>query len=259
MLFRNYIYLDEAFLEQLATQIDMSFDPADYTESETSSGSLEAGLKGVLKGADVSSTSRNMTIRKKYTATKKLVEFENTCMDSDSIITIGGESLATSLRQGELIMSTGQVIFPEMLGNLDALKQIEGLFGRDFALSQLNIESEDDIAQKLLPALFKDIERIPITLEDSGVCVVSEITKDALLISAEDFFDQAEVDVTVLGVITKVCPKGQSIEVYDFLKAIGLGRQIRRAFEADPKQNAHQYKEVVDYPAIQVKPIAVWQ
>lgn len=259
MLFRNYVYIDEPFLEQLATQVNLSFDPSSFTESAVSTGSMEAGVKGFIKGEDISTSSKSTTINRSYTASKKLVEFETVAMKDNMITSIGDESLIANLRQGELVLSTGEAIFPEMLSNLDALRQIGGLLGQDFTLSQMDFESEDDIAQKLLPTLFQEIERIPITLEDSGVCVVAELAKDTLLVPAEDFFELAETDIAILGVITRVCPKGQGIEVYDLLKALGLGRQIRRAFEADPKQGTKQYREVVEYPAVQVKPIAVWQ
>lgn len=245
--FRDYIYFDEERINSYIGQIKElnSIQISGSYEKETS---VDAGIKAPLvKGETVLSekTSKNYILNNNNL--ENIVDWSN---NEKNAIIYNGEKLSEKDKDSIIVLS-GKIIIPEMGENIEAINSL----ANNSALFDMIPISEED---KKTLSFFKGSETIPILLElDSDYLFSCNLKKENLKISNDDFYDNIDEEINIIGRIERVYNTEEDIEIFDLVKEIfKLNRAIRRNLPKESLKDSLIYEKG---PLVKITPIVVYK
>ncbi len=245
--FRDYVYCDENRMHSYISQIPK------FSKIETS-GSYERTTavdgEGNLVVAKLGATL-NEKKSKNYTFNINPMEnFVNWVYDEKNAINYNGENLEIDDRD-KLIVLNGKMTMPEMSENMEMINSI----AKNTALFNI-IPMSDEDREKM--AFIKESDNVPILLElDSKYIFNGNLKKDSIIGNKNDFLDNIDEEITIIGRIDKVYNSDEAVEVYDLAKEVfKLNRSIRRQIPKEKLEGAIIYE---NGPLIKITPIIVYK
>lgn len=245
--FRDYVYCDEVRMNSYISQI------SDLSKIETS-GSYEKTTAVDGEGNLVLAkfgTTLNEKKSKNYTLNINPMEnFVNWVFDEKNAINYDGEELEIDDRD-KLIVLNGKMTMPEMSENMEIINSL----AKNTALFNMIPMSADD---KEKMAFIKESDNVPILLElDSDYIFNGNLKKDSIIGNKDDFLDNIDEEITIIGRIDKVYNSDEAVEVYDLAKEVfKLNRSIRRQIPKENLEGAIIYEKG---PLIKITPIIVYK
>lgn len=245
--FREYNYCDQNRLNLYINQID------ELLKTETSN-SYEKTTE-VEGGIEVpfvkTGTTLNETHTKSYSLNSNLMErFINWACDEKNAINYEGGNLKSDDKD-KLIIFSGKMLMPEISENMEVLNSL----ARNTALFNMIEISEDD-REKM--NLVKESENIPVLLEcDSDYIFNFNLKKESLIGNKDDFLDNIDEDVTVIGRIDKIYNTVDEVEICDLTKEIfKLNRTVRRKLDKDSLKDAIVTEKG---PLVKITPLVLYK
>lgn len=245
--FRDYIYCDVSKMNSYISQIP------ELSKIETS-GSYEKTMSVDGEGKLVVAkfgTTLNEKNSKNYTLNINPMEnFVNWVYDEKNAINYEGENLEKDDRD-KLIVLSGKMTMPEMSENMEIINSL----AKNTALFNM-IPMSDDDREKM--AFIKESNNIPVLLElDSDYIFNGNLKKDSIIGNKDDFLDNLDEEITIIGRIDKVYNSDEEVEVYDLSKEVfKLNRSIRRKISKNNLEGAIIYE---NGPLIKITPIIVYK
>ena len=238
--FRDYIYCDVSKMNSYISQIP------ELSKIETS-GSYEKTMSVDGEGKLVVAkfgTTLNEKNSKNYTLNINPMEnFVNWVYDEKNAIEKDDRD--------KLIVLSGKMTMPEMSENMEIINSL----AKNTALFNM-IPMSDDDREKM--AFIKESDNIPVLLElDSDYIFNGNLKKDSIIGNKDDFLDNLDEEITIIGRIDKVYNSDEEVEVYDLSKEVfKLNRSIRRKI---PKNNLEGAIIYENGPLIKITPIIVYK
>ena len=245
--FRNYIYCDEGRMNSYISQIP------ELSKVETSGSyerTTEVDSEGKLVVAKFG-TVLNEKNSKNYTMNINPMEnFVNWVYDEKNAINYDGENLEIDDKD-KLIVLNGKMIMPEMSENMEIINSI----AKNTALFNM-IPMSDDDREKM--AFIKESDNIPILLElDSNYIFNGNLKKNSIIGNKDDFLDNLDDEITVIGRIDKIYNSDEEVEIYDLAKEVfKLNRSIRRKMPKDSLEGAIICESG---PLVKITPIIIYK
>ena len=148
-------------------------------------------------------------------------------------------------------MLSGKMTMPEMSENMEIINSL----AKNTALFNM-IPMSDDDREKM--AFIKESDNIPVLLElDSDYIFNGNLKKDSIIGNKDDFLDNLDEEITIIGRIDKVYNSDEEVEVYDLSKEVfKLNRSIRKKI---PKNNLEGAIIYENGPLIKITPIIVYK
>lgn len=253
MLFKNYIYINEALLKKLAKQleIEISYDVTKTKQTSTSGALNFAKLSG---GHERVNTNTENFKNDKYDLLrifeKQISNEENGIIDFDF-------EEAIHILPGQLIQFSAKIMRPK--GKDENIELINSIKQNPIFSNMLtnSIDQSDENNQKILKELFKDGGNIPIYFsDDEKYIVVSNINITDLEITYEDFQELYEEEVKAIVLVDRKYTENQEVVIMDVMKDIfKIGRDLRRTI-AKEEQEKYIIKECG--PAIKGEILAIY-
>lgn len=245
--FRDYIYYDENKINSYINQIK-EFDRIEVSNSHEIGSTIDGGINfqiAKVKGIVNEKTLSNFKIN-----TSNLEKFMDWVNNKENAINYDGEILDENDRE-KLIVLSGKITIPEISENFEI---INSLAKNSTLFDMISITDED---RKTL-SLIKQSNSIPILLElDSDYIFNFNIKKEYLIISSEDFYDNIDENLTVVGRIDKIYNTEDDVEILDLTKEIfHINRAIRRNL---PKENVKDALIYEKGPLIKITPIIIYK
>jgi len=245
--FRDYIYCDENRINSCIGQIK-ELEKVEVSNSHEIGTSVDGGAN--FKIARVEGGVNEKTLSNYKINTSNLEMFMDWVNNKENAINYDGENLDENKKE-ELIVLSGIITIPEMSENFEI---INSLAMNSDLFDMISITDED---RKTL-SLIKQSDNIPILLElDSDYIFSFNIKKEFLKISTDDFFDNIDGNITVVGRIEKIYNTEADVEILDLTKEIfHLNRTIRRKISKDNIKDALIYEKG---PLIKITPIIIYK
>ncbi|MBQ7104510.1 MAG: hypothetical protein IJN90_01490 [Bacilli bacterium] len=245
--FRDYIYCDINKINSYISQI------SELNKLETSSSyERETAVEGGLdfKLAKTGTTLNEKTSTNFVTNNSPLEKIVNWACNRKNAINYEGEKLEAD-DIDKLIVISGKLNVPEMSENMEIINSL----AQNTTLFDMIPMSEDD-RKKM--AFIKETENIPILLElDSDYIFNCNLKRASIIGDKNDFFDNIEDDITIIGRIDRVYNNEENIEIYDLAKEVfKLNRTIRRKI---PKENLEKAIIFESGPLVKITPIIIYK
>lgn len=245
--FRDYIYCDENRINSYISQIE-ELNKVEVSSSYERETSVDGGLNVPLvkAGTNLSEkTSSNYQLNVNY-----LENMVNWANDNKNAINYNGENLDEQDKD-KLIVLNGKMTVPEMGENMEA---INALANNSSLFDMMPVSDED--RQKL--SFIKESENIPVLLElDSDYIFNCNLKKEYLKISSDDFYDNIDEEINIIGRIERVYNTEDDVEIFDLTKEIfKLNRTVRRKL---PKENLKDAIIVEKGPLVKITPIIIYK
>lgn len=140
---------------------------------------------------------------------------------------------------------------PEMSENMEIINSI----AKNTALFNM-IPMSDDDREKM--TFIKESDNIPILLElDSNYIFNGNLKKNSIIGNKDDFLDNLDDEITVIGRIDKIYNSDEEIEIYDLAKEVfKLNRSIRRKIPKDSLDGAIICESG---PLVKITPIIIYK
>lgn len=245
--FRDYIYCDESRMNSYINQIpELSKIETSGSYEKTTAVDGEGNLVVAKFG-----TTLNEKNSKNYTLNINPMEkFVNWVCDEKNAINYDGENLEIDDRD-KLIVLSGKMTMPEMSENMEIINSL----AKNTTLFNM-IPMSDDDREKM--AFIKESDNVPMLLElDSDYIFNGNLKKDSIIGNKDDFLDNLDEEITIIGRIDKVYNSDEEVEVYDLAKEVfKLNRSIRRQI---PKENLKGAIIYENGPLIKITPIIVYK
>lgn len=245
--FREYVYCDLDRMNLYINQI------AELSKIETSNSyEKTTGVEGGFKFPVVNAgTTLNEIQTKNYSINQNPMEnFINWSCNEKNAINYDGEELKIDDKD-KLIVFSGKMTMPEMSENMELLNS----FARNSSLFDMVPISDDD-RRKM--QFIKESDNIPILLElDSDYLFNFNLKRESILGNVDDFLDNIDDEVTVIGRIDKIYNVDEQIEIYDLIKEVfKLNRAVRRKMDKDSLKDSIIFE---NGPLVKITPIILYK
>ena len=245
--FRDYIYCDENRINSYISQIE-ELNKIEVSSSYERETSVDGGLSVPLvkAGTNLSEkTSSNYQLNVNH-----LENMVNWANNNKNAINYDGEKLDEQDKD-KLIVLNGKVTIPEMSENMEAINAL----AKNSSLFDIMSVSDED-RQKL--SFIKKSENIPVLLElDSDYIFNCNLKIENLKISSDDFYDNIDEEINIIGRIERVYNTEGDVEIFDLTKEIfKLNRTVRRKL---PKENLKDAIIVEKGPLVKITPIIIYK
>lgn len=245
--FRDYVYCDENKMKSYISQIP------ELSKTETSESyerNTEVDGKGDFAVVQFGTTA-NEKKSKVYTMNINPMEnFITWICNEKNAINYNGENIEQSDKD-KLIIFNGKMTMPEMGENMEIFNTL----AKNTALFDMVPISNED-REKM--AFVKESDNIPILLElDSDYIFSANLKKDSIIGNRDDFLDNLDDEITIIGRIDKINNSNEKIEIYDLAKEIfKLNRSIRRKIPKESLDGAIIYE---NGPLVKITPIIIYK
>lgn len=245
--FRDYIYCDNnrilSFIGQIS-ELNKIETSGKYEKQIDVDGTGNLGVAKFKSGAK-ETTSTNYSFHN-----TPLEQIANWVLDSNNALNYSGGNLDISDKD-KLIVLSGKLSMPEMSENVEILNT----FAQNSALFSMISMSEED---KRTMGFIKESENIPILLEsDSDYIFNCNLKKEYIIGEKDDFLDNLDDEITIIGRIDKVFNNEDDIEIYDLSKEIfKLNRVVRRKISKESLKDAIIYEKG---PLVKITPIIIYK
>lgn len=245
--FRDYIYSDETRINSYISQIP-ELNKLATSESYERETEVDGGLDvKIVKAGTVLNEKTSTT----YTLNTNLLEtIVNWSLNSNNAINYDGK-LLNSDDKDKLIVFSGKMTIPEMSENLETINSL----AKNTALFNMISMTDDD---KAAMALINESDNIPILLEvDSDYLFNCNLKRNCILGEKDDFLDNIDDEITIIGRIDKIYNTEDNIEIYDLAKEVfKLNRAVRRKLPKESLAEALIYEEG---PLVKITPIIIYK
>lgn len=245
--FRDYIYCDENRIESYINQIP-ELNRVEISESYERSTEVEGGLDIKLAKTGATLNEKNSTNYSiKLSSLEQIVGW---VFNEKNAINYDGEELDI-VDKDKLIVLNGKMSTPEMSENIEMINVI----ARNTSwFDAISISDED--RQKM--SYIKESDNIPILLElDSDYIFNCNLKKDCIIGNKDDFLDNIDNEITIIGRIDRVYNTEEEIEIYDLVKEVfKLNRSIRRQM---PKESLKDAVICEKGPLVKITPIIIYK
>ncbi|MGN1370889.1 MAG: hypothetical protein ACI4XM_01210 [Candidatus Coprovivens sp.] len=245
--FRDYIYCDENRITSYISQI------SELNKLEVS-GSYEKET-GVDGGIDFKLAKAGTTISEKTSTSysvnsSPLEKIVNWAYVDDNAINYDGQDLESDDKD-KLIVFNGKMTVPEMSENIEIINML----AKNTALFDMVSLSEDD---KRTMSFIKESDNVPILLElDSDYIFNCNLKKNCIIGDKDDFFDNIDDEITIIGRIDRIYNSEEDIEIYDLAKEVfKMNRTIRRKIDKAALKDAIIYEKG---PLVKITPIIIYK
>ncbi|HIQ65423.1 MAG TPA: hypothetical protein IAC85_06775 [Candidatus Faecenecus gallistercoris] len=245
--FRDYIYCDVSRMTSYISQIP-ELSKVETTSTCEQTTDVDSGLDIKIVKAGTTLSEKSST---NYTLNSSPMErFVNWSCDEENAINYDGEKLQFDDKD-KLIVLNGKMSMPEMSENMEMINTI----AKNTALFNM-IPMSDDDREKI--AFIKESDNIPILLElDSDYIFNGNLKKDCIIGNKDDFLDNTDDEITIIGRIDKVYNIEEDIEIYDLVKEVfNLNRAIRRKMPKESLKDAIIYEKG---PIVKITPIIIYK
>jgi len=245
--FRDYIYCDDNRMNSYISQIP-ELSKIETSNSYERTTEVDGGIDFKLAKTG---TKLNEKSSKNYTVNANPMEnFINWSFDNKNAINYDGNDIETEDRD-KLIVLNGKMTMPEMGENMEIINSL----AKNTALFNMMPMSDDD-REKM--AFIKESDNIPILLELDSNYIFNLSLKSACIIgNRDDFLDNLDSEITIIGRIDKIYNTEDEIEIYDLAKEVfKLNRSIRRQMPKDSLKDAIIYE---NGPLIKITPIIIYK
>ena len=245
--FRDYIYCDESRISSFISQI------TELNKTEIS-GSYERQT-GVDGGADVKLVKFGTAVSERTSTiyslnSSPLEQIINWVLDGNNAINYEGDEISFDDKD-KLIVFNGKMSMPEMSENMEIFNMI----AENTALFDM-IPMSDEDREKM--RFIKETNNIQVLLElDSEYIFSCNLKKDFIIGNKDDFLDNLDEEITIIGRIDSVYNSEEKVEIYDLSKEVfKLNRAIRRKIPKESLKDAIIYE---DGPLIKITLIIIYR
>lgn len=245
--FRDYIYCDDNRMNSYISQIP-ELSKIETSNSYERTTEVDGGIDFKLAKTG---TKLNEKSSKNYTVnTNPMEKFINWSFDNKNAINYDGNNIKPEDRD-KLIVLNGKMTMPEMGENMEIINSL----AKNTALFNMMPMSDDD-REKM--AFIKESDNIPVLLElDSDYIFNASLKSDSIIGNRDDFLDNLDNEITIIGRIDKIYNSDDEIEIYDLAKEVfKLNRSIRRQMPKDSLKDAIIYE---NGPLIKITPIIIYK
>lgn len=245
--FRDYIYCDENKINSYISQIE-ELNKIEISSSYEKKTSVDGGLSvPMVKAGTNLSEKTSLNYKQNVNYLENMVNWAN---NNKNAINYNGEDLDEQDKD-KLIVLNGKMTIPEMSENMEAINAL----AKNSSLFDMMPVSDED-RQKL--ALIKEGENIPVLLElDSDYIFSGNLKKEYLKISSDDFYDNIDEEINIIGRVERVYNTEDDVEIFDLTKEIfKLNRTVRRKL---PKENLKDAIIVEKGPIVKITPIIIYK
>lgn len=245
--FRDYIYCDDERLSSYIGQIEelnKNVVSASY-EKETS---VDGGFNVAAVKAGTNLTER--------TSSDYKINVSNHERFIDWVYSNGNANIYTGGRlddnnRDEIISLRGKITIPELSGNIEAINM---LTKNNTLFDVVSISDED----KKIISYMKESNHIPLLLEmDSDYIVSCNLNREYLKVSTDDFYDNIDMEVNLIGKIERVYNDDSNVEIFDLAKEIfKFNRALRRTL---PEEGLKKSMIVEKGPLVKITPIIIYK
>ena len=245
--FRDYLYCDENRLKSYISQIP-ELKRKEVSSSYEKETSVDGGIN--LAVAETGTKMSEKTSISYMSSGNNLENFINWINNRDNAINYNGESLDAQDKD-KLIVLNGRISVPEMSANMEA---INTLAKNTQLFDILHVSSE----KKQMVSYIKESDNIPVLLEmDSDYIFNFCLKKEYLMISSDDFYDNIDDEINVIGKIEKINNTDDDIEIFDLTKEVfKLNRTVRRKLPKESLKDAIIYEKG---PLVKIIPIIIYK
>lgn len=247
--FREYIYVDDERIKSYISQIP-EFHKIETTSSHEKSSAVNGGIDVKIAKLGSGVNERDTTV---YTTSMNDLERMVTWSLSDAnAIYFDSRTELENTDKDRIVVLTGIMKIPEMVESIEAIQSLR----QNAELFSMVPNTDDEESQKIL-SYMKDSENIPILLETDSNYIVSCSIKRKLSKDSNDFLDNLDDSITIIGKIDRVYNNEDKVEIYDMSKEVlKLNRTIRRTIE---KKNLEKMIVFEEGPVIKVIPIIIYR
>lgn len=245
--FREYVYCDLDRMSLYINQIP-ELSKIETSNSYEKTTEVESGFKVPLVNAG---TTLNETQTKNYSINQNPMEnFINWACNEKNAINYDSKELKIDDKD-KLIVFSGKMTMPEMSENIELLNS----FARNSSLFDMAPISDDD-RRKM--QFIKENDNIPVLLElDSDYLFNFNLKRKSILGNVDDFLDNIDDEVTVIGRIDKIYNIDEQIEIYDLIKEVfKLNRAARKKMGKDFLKDAIIFE---NGPLVKITPIILYK
>lgn len=245
--FRDYIYCDNNRLNSYISQIS-ELSKVETTSSYERTTEVDGGLD--LKIAKTETTLNEKNSRTYTLNSNPMEKFINWTFDKNNAINYDGNDIKSEDKD-KLIVLNGKMTMPEMGENVEIINS----FAKNTELFNMVSISDDD-REKM--SFIKESDNIPILLElDSDYIFNGSLKADSIIGNRNDFLDNLENEITIIGRIDKIYNSDDEIEIFDLAKEVfKLNRTIRRQMPKESLNDAIIYEKG---PLIKITPIIIYK
>lgn len=245
--FREYIYIDGDKVNSYSDQIpDLAVSESSNTNEEIKEvNATGSAYVAKLEGSTTSRQTRN------YSVKSNLVErFVNWCEEGGDTIRYDNDELDND-NEKELLVLKGKVEIPKIGESIEA---IELLKANPFLEKYIQLEDDE---RRIFDNL-KGEGNFPIILISGDKFSFSLILNhDGLIGGRNEFMENLNREVTVIGRIDKVYKNEGEIEIYNFAKDyLNINRAIMRAILNNNMDDITVYQKG---PLVTVTPILIYR
>lgn len=245
--FRDYIYCDENRINSYISQIT-ELNKLEVSASYEKATDVDSGIdiKLAKVGTIISEkTSTSYTVNSN--PLEKIVNWTNT---DDNAINYDGQVLEAEDKD-KLIVLNGKMTLPEMSENIEIINML----AKNTELFDMISMSDDN---KKTMSFIKESDNVPILLElDSDYIFNCNLKKNCIIIDKNDFFDNIDDEITIIGRIDRIYNNEENIEIYDLAKEVfKINRAMRRKIEKDSLKDAIIFEKG---PLVKITPIIIYR
>lgn len=245
--FRDYIYSDETRINSYISQIP-ELNKLATSESYESETGVDGGFNVKIANAGTKlneKTSINYTLNN-----SPLEKIVNWACNIKNAINYEGQELTVEDKD-KLIVFNGKVTIPEMSENMEIINML----AKNTTLFNM-VSMTDDDKEKM--SFIKESDNIPILLEmDSDYIFNCNLKKDCIVDNKDDFLDNIDNEITIIGRIDKIYNSEEDVEIYDLAKEVfKINRAIRRKLPKESLKDAIIYERG---PLVKVTPIIIYK
>lgn len=245
--FRDYLYCDENRINSYTSQIK-ELNKIEVSGSYEKETSVDGGFSlPIAKGGTNLSEKKTSTYKLNINCLENMVNWVH---DKENAINYSNDIL-NEHDKDKLIVLRGRMTIPEMGENIEAINS----FAKNSSLFDMMPVSDED-RQKL--SFIKESDNIPVLLElDSDYVYNFNLKKSFLKITNDDFFDNIDEEINVIGRIEKIYNEEADVEIFDLTKEVfKLNRVVRRKL---PKENMKEALIIEKGPLVKITPIIIYK
>lgn len=245
--FRDYIYCDDNRMNSYISQIP-ELSKIETSNSYEKTTEVDGGIDFMLAKTG---TKLNEKSLKNYTVNANPMEtFINWSFNNKNAINYEGNDIEIDDRD-KLIVLNGKMTMPKMGESMEIINSL----AKNTALFNM-ISMSDDDREKM--AFIKESDNIPILLElDSDYIFNLNLKSTCIIGNRDDFLDNLDSEITIIGRIDKIYNTEDEIEIYDLAKEVfKLNRSIRRQMPKDSLKDAIIYEKG---PLVKITPIIIYK
>ena len=245
--FRDYIYCDENRINSYISQIT-ELNKLEVSSSYEKATDVDSGID--IKLAKVGTIISEKTSTSYTVNSNPLEKIVNWTNNDDNAINYDGQVLEAEDKD-KLIVLNGKMTLPEMSENIEIINML----AKNTELFDMISMSDDN---KKTMSFIKESDNVPILLElDSDYIFNCNLKKNCITIDKNDFFDNIDDEITIIGRIDRIYNNEENIEIYDLAKEVfKINRAMRRKIEKDSLKDAIIFEKG---PLVKITPIIIYK